>query len=277
MAGVTGSDEESLLLRAGGPARLRVMSYNIRAGLGAESPWENLHLNRLDLEPVAEVIAAEAPDLVALQEIVVLEIGGRVADEAAFLAEQLGMYYSFGLVRDFPVIQQGKHVGNGLWGNAVLSRFPITSTSTYALSNIEGCEPRSLLEARVDCAGRLLSFFSAHLSFRPVETVCQAREVAACALPAMAAGDVILAGDFNCRAGSEPFAVLRASFQDSFSLWGAPLEDPCRHSFPYGHQRIKDLDHVFLSPRLSVAGSWVRVDETGASDHNPVVTDVSFH
>ena len=87
--------------------QLVVGSYNIHRGIGLD--------RRLDLVRTAAVIAEIGPDVVGLQEVI-REDGAAHRDQAAFLAERLGMTLVMGVVRP--------HRG-GTYGNAVLSRLPV--------------------------------------------------------------------------------------------------------------------------------------------------------
>ena len=87
--------------------RLRVLTLNIWNRCG---PWEE----RLAL--IRAGIRDLAPDVVGLQEII--ETGGR--SQADDIAEGLGYHVAFGNAHD--------HGGGVRFGNAVLSRWPITGT-----------------------------------------------------------------------------------------------------------------------------------------------------
>ena len=92
---------------------LRVMSYNIHCGFGPEG--------LLALERQARVIEAEAPDVVALQEVSRgWAINGSV-DTLSWLARRLGMTAHFAPTAD------------PLWGNAVLTRQPVVAEHRLAL------------------------------------------------------------------------------------------------------------------------------------------------
>ena len=72
---------------------LRLVAYNIHHGEGMDG--------KLDLERIARVIAAEKPDLVALQEVDKGCKRSGSIDQAAKLAEFLKMDHRFGKFMDY--------------------------------------------------------------------------------------------------------------------------------------------------------------------------------
>jgi endonuclease/exonuclease/phosphatase family metal-dependent hydrolase len=158
---------------------LVVASYNIHRGLGLD--------RRLDLDRTASVIAEIGPDVIGLQEVI-REDGVAHQDQAAYLAEQLGMTLVMGVVRPYR---------NGTYGNAVLSRLPVLGWAACDLSH-GGREPRACLRADLDLEGRPLHVFNCHFGLALSERRHQVglltrflRDVAALA------GPRVVMGDFN--------------------------------------------------------------------------------
>jgi phage shock protein A len=88
------------------------------------------------LEELAAVIATMEADIVALQEVALLNVDAKVQDQATALSQLTDMEARFGAVRHFPLPEQ--HYGEvahgaGLFGNAILSRLPITDSRVLAL------------------------------------------------------------------------------------------------------------------------------------------------
>jgi endonuclease/exonuclease/phosphatase (EEP) superfamily protein YafD len=86
-------------------------------------------------------------------------------------------------------------------------------------------------------------------------------------------GPAILGGDFNAPVHAQALEPLRERWPDAFTRAGFPPEHAARYSFPHGPQRDRAIDHIFVSTDIRVEGCSVHVDETGASDHNPVVAE----
>lgn len=125
---------------------MRLMTYNIRLG------------KQLGLEPIAEIIRAHDPDLLAVQEIGDRRSEGPPGDGVARLARACELPHHHH-ARTIPTPG-----GPGAYGHALLSRWPLRDlTKTPLPRDVD--EPRALLTALVDApAGPLLSV-STHLSW----------------------------------------------------------------------------------------------------------------
>jgi len=103
---------------------LRVMTYNIRTGLGTQNPGKNpLHqlFDKHDVGPIVAAIAAADPDVVALQEV--LGWG-----QTQRIARALSMDSTFAF-HPSPL---------PWWGNAVISKCPITDKKRVVTSRGKG-------------------------------------------------------------------------------------------------------------------------------------------
>ncbi|MDA8219230.1 MAG: endonuclease/exonuclease/phosphatase family protein [Dehalococcoidales bacterium] len=224
------------------------------------------------MDNIISLLRTQSPDLVSLQEIAVIGRDGRAADQVAHIASALGMYHAFAPVEGTSLFHENERAGRDFWGNAVLSRFPILDSQTHEFAAGRPHDSRSLAVTRVLVGQQVLTFASVHLSYIWRTTFAQAQELAA--LAARTEGPFIVAGDFNASAGSAELSPIYTVLRDAFSTTGKVFSHPCRLSFPDGPRRERDLDHIFHSPHVSVAGCAVCVDETRTSDHNPVVAEV---
>lgn len=228
--------------------RLVVMTYNIRHGRGRDG--------KVDLGRVADVIAAEAPDVVTLQEVDAGRARSRAADQADELARRLGMEASF-----TPCIDDGD---GGRYGIATLSRLPVRTSRRLALpvqARRRRSEPRCALATRVDGPVGPVEIVNTHLSVLPGERPDQVAHLIADL--AEIAHDVVLGGDFNITPRSALHRSLRGRLRDTGArgrTW--PARWP-----------LLRLDHLFYRGALDVAATTV-VDSPlarRASDHLPVV------
>src|SRR4051794_4763838 len=111
--------------------RVRVLTLNI---WNRQGPWEQR--SKLIRRGLAEL----QPDLVGLQEV--LHHDGEPIDQAQELAAGLGYHVAFA---------PAWHIGGGLqFGNAVLSRWPITQADNFTLPNEPSEESRALLYVRAE-------------------------------------------------------------------------------------------------------------------------------
>lgn len=226
------------------PLELRVLSYNVKHGLGMDG--------RLDLTRTAELIRRLEPDLVVLQEIDngVERSGG--TDQMAVLSELTGLQAAFGAFMPY----QGGQYGMGL-----MSRLPIVETENHRLP--EGAEPRSALAARVRLpGGGELVLCNVHLYASQEQRLAQARELAS--IYEDLEDPMVLAGDFN----SEPGSVVMELVEEHWTQTDKGLD---RLTFPSDRPE-REIDFLLFRPRGRFEVVSVDVlDEPLVSDHRPLL------
>ncbi len=238
------------------PDRLTVLTYNIQIGMGIDK--------KTDLERTAAVIRAEAPDIVALQEVDRKARRSNGVDQAVELARLTGMHMIFGKAS----VREGIDEDGGDYGVTILSRFPIKRSQNRTLPFTRGYELRSVLEVEFDwplhSGERVpIRFFDTHFdNASEPDRIASANLVNQLALTDTSI-PTILAGDFNARPGSQPIQIL----SQQWTLAGAGRDMP---TFPASTPR-NQIDYVFYRP----AHSWKVVeasvvDAPNASDHRPV-------
>jgi endonuclease/exonuclease/phosphatase family metal-dependent hydrolase len=232
---------------------LRVLTYNIHHAEGVD--------RKLDVPRVAKVIAAEKPDLVAVQEVDhrTKRTGG--VDQTAELAKLTGLHGKFGRAIDLE---------GGAYGQAVLSRFSIRDFKVHELPNEAGREQRiaAAAEVQVGEGGPTLLFVSTHLDHQKDDL----RQKQAAKLDELFAKDkrpVILAGDLNATPESKPLEILSKNWKSANA--GKPLL-----TIPVG-KPARQIDYVLLRPsdKLRVVEAKV-LDEAVASDHRALLVVLEF-
>ena len=227
------------------PWPLTVATYNIHGAVGTDG--------QLVPQRIADVLREIDADVIALQEVP-LGGGGR-ASVLDLLQEATGFHAVEGPTEDRPERR---------YGNAVLSRYPVTATRTIDLS-FGSREPRGALDADLDCHGHPLRVIVTHLGLRPAERRHQIRVL-------LQAFDtdrmpVILTGDLN-----------------EWFVWGRPLRWLLSHFEPVPAPRtfpsrlpVFALDRLWISPRHRLVR--VRVHATPlariASDHLPLIAHIA--
>ena len=169
------------LAAAGEPPNLRVLSYNIHHGEGVD--------HKLDLKRIARVIKSVSPDVVALQEVDRgTERTDRV-DQPAELARLTNMKVLF----ERNIDHQG-----GQYGNAILSKLPITRHENVHLPLLDDGEQRGLLIAELKWQSQEILFLCTHLDFRADdrERLASAKRINNL-IDKRASKPAILAGDLN--------------------------------------------------------------------------------
>lgn len=229
------------------PLRVRVLSYNIHHGEGQDFI--------VDLERIARVINSVEPDLVALQEVDANVRRSKLLDEPAELARLTNMQFVFG--HNIPY--QG-----GLYGNAVLSRWPIVSSENHPLPTCYDGEQRGVLKVAIQPPGTTqpVLLFATHFDYRrwSPERLLSARRINDLVA---ARGDVpaLLVGDLNDTPSSRTLYELSKQWQRA-NRCVAP-------TYP-AHGPYKQIDYVMLHPRNAWHVVETRVlDERIASDHRP--------
>ena len=274
-----------------GPATLRVATWNIRAAIGPEKPfpdrwWRLISANRL--RAMGELLEGLDLDLVALQEVALASRDGELLDNAGDLGRQLGMDVRFGGTRTFSMTDAaGEMRGAGCFGNAILSRLPIRSSTAVQLpmapsdayveppdSGREAAgvryrdapagvrEPRTLLIARVD----EITVASTHFSHNgAAERALQATATVA----AMGvSGRALLLADLNAAIEAHELAGF-GDWVDGLSAAGVPPGDSRRISTDDGSR----IDHV-LGREVSVQNCRVLRESGDLSDHYPIVAEI---
>ena len=251
---------------AGGKAvPLRVMTYNVHAGIGADG--------RLDLDRTAAAIRASGAGIVALQEVDVhWSARSNWADQARELARRLGMQVRFAPIATLQPPEPGAPPRQ--FGLAVLSRHPILHAENHHITRLPTQEPGPVPapapgfpELVVNVRGVRLHVYATHLDFRPDPAVraMQVRDMLA--VTGQDPAPKVLLGDFNASPQAAELAPLWGPFRDAWALAGTGAG----WTFP-AHQPDRRIDYVTASPDVRVVGA--RVPATLASDHLPVVADL---
>jgi endonuclease/exonuclease/phosphatase family metal-dependent hydrolase len=238
--------------------QIRVMTYNIHHA----NPPSKEKDSTIDLPAIAAVINAAKPDLVALQEIDVNNgRAGLDLNEAKELGRLTGMRWYF----SHAIWYRG-----GMYGDAVLSRYPIEDTLRYELPIQPGtrAETRALCMIKVQLpGGKQLLFGSTHLDQHRDEAnrLLQARTIAGIVkglqLPC------IIGGDLNADPESQTLHLLDSVLTRSCRS-DCPLTIPTQNP-------VKTIDYILYTSAARFESLGVRsVRETYASDHLPVVADL---
>jgi endonuclease/exonuclease/phosphatase family metal-dependent hydrolase len=240
---------------APGPARpVRVLSYNLHFGFDVAG-WS-------DLEGLAEAVEASGAEVVGLQEVSRGWYINGSTDMLAWLQRRLRMPYA-----------RFAGASDAIWGNAVLSRYPILSSAVTPLPREGVPLRRNALGVEVDLGeGRRLRVVVTHLHHVEGPDGAAVRLAQLPRLLETVAGRpaTVLLGDFNAEPGSAEIAMVRsAGLTDAFVTGGGGRADELTWPSDRPERRI---DYLWLSPDL--AASEFAATTSTASDHRGVAVTV---
>jgi len=277
----------------GDPDTVRVMSYNIKHGQGNDDCVDPTAVEgevpdvqcAVDLERTAEVIRAQDPDIVAIQEVDRFWARSGAVDQPDELGTMLNMETCFAANLDHDPDDHGSE--DHQYGTLILSRFPILSCENTLLPTPDDWEQRGLLEARIDVEGvGEISVLDTHLQAgregEEQEAIRQRTEQAEAIAEQVKGIDVpvVLMGDFNAQPDDAELASLfetETGLQDAWTVNGdgtggftVPVEETAEPE--------SRIDYIFVSSDLTVNSAEVVINEGTriTSDHYPVIADLSF-
>jgi len=222
-----------------GPATLRVVTWNIRAGQSSS------------IDVIGDELEGLDADVIALQEVDLDADRTGTVNQPAVLAERLGMDWTFAAARE---------EGGGAFGVALLSRLPIVEAARIDLPSDNAFEPRVAVDAHL-CAGDLrLRVASLHADIYPWSAKQNADFLAASLQESVGEG-VVVGGDLNeTPDGGGPAAFRARGFTDASA--DAPTFADRRIDYVFVDEALQQIEQTF-------------VPESDASDHRPLVVDVT--
>lgn len=224
---------------------LRIMSYNVRNGIGMD--------NQTDYRRVANVITKQKPDVVALQELDSVTTRSEQTDVLKSIADATRMHPTYAAA----IPHQG-----GKYGIGILSKEKPLAFRIVELPGRE--EKRTLLIAEFE----QYIFCSTHFSLTEED------QLASVKILADELNDIrkplFLAGDLN----TLPDSPVMGSLKEKFTLLSGV------DAGTYPADKPEDcIDYILLwndgRSECVLRRSHV-VEEPLASDHRPIVADVSF-
>jgi len=231
---------------------MKLLTWNI---------WKGRHL-----DGVIDLLKKESPDIIALQEI--KEIDGK--NQARIIAETLGYEYIY--CKSF---RTDRHTPLYDLGNAVLSKFPITSTACHFLSkmdkyeNSSKTEPRTAVEVNISYKGRSLRVIATHLGYSDNFGDSEIRMYQLDnLLKIIGDKECVLLGDFNSLPNSRVVSQLEEKLQnvdqDITEMSYTNMKDPEKKQYR--------IDYIFLDK--SIPFQNFRIIKTDASDHNTLSIEI---
>ncbi|MCF8479431.1 MAG: endonuclease/exonuclease/phosphatase family protein [Rhodospirillum sp.] len=242
------------------PLSLRVVCWNLHGCVGTDG--------RRDVARVARALAALKPDIAGLQEVDLSRLPNPPHDPLEVLANGTDMRAVHA-----PTLWRGGHA----YGNAVLSRWPMSATLPLDLS-VPDKEPRNAMDVTLEHPAGRPRVLITHLGLGRKERRIQVAHLAERLAQPLGGTDgddgahpMILMGDLNewLPWGRTSVASLKSRFGADFS----------RRTFP-SFLPLFRLDRMLFrpSPRtvIRVADPPRGFEVRRASDHLPLVVDLEF-
>ncbi|HEY9431875.1 MAG TPA: endonuclease/exonuclease/phosphatase family protein [Blastocatellia bacterium] len=236
--------------------KFRIVTYNVHKCVGVD--------RRLNPARIVSVLKEINADIIALQEVHCVQGRGSQSDQAHFIAHELGFNYCMG---------HNRKLKEGIYGNLVLSRFPLLESENHDIS-VTGREKRGCLRVDVGMGKEnRLHIYNVHLGTSFIERRHQARKLISESILSNSKrpGPRVMLGDFNEWTRGLATRLLNEHFQSG----DIRLHLKRSRSYP-GMLPIMHLDHIYFSDEaleLEYAELYRSRTALLASDHLPIFAD----
>jgi endonuclease/exonuclease/phosphatase family metal-dependent hydrolase len=228
--------------------QVRLMHYNIHQGFNIDGYQ--------DLESIARVIEKNDADIICLNEVSRGWVINGSADNYTWLIDRLKM--------DYAIFMPASDL---VWGNAVLSRYPLELIKSGFLPGMDAPLRRSYIYANVDLSDlgiENINIISTHLHQIEGEGEKRKAQVEFLLEEWDSTGRTAICGDFNAVTEDEEIQMMAdAGLIDSQLELGKQDELTWVHYKPY-----RRIDYIWVTPDLEVSDLLVTFSK--ASDHLPI-------
>jgi endonuclease/exonuclease/phosphatase family metal-dependent hydrolase len=226
-----------------------VMTYNIHQGFNING--------YLDLESIAEVIERNGADVVALQEVSRGWVINSSVDNLSWLSDRLEMDYIFMPASD------------AVWGNAILSRYPVEIIKSGFLPRMGAPLRRSFILAEIKLAeNENINILCVHLHHIEDEGCIRESQVESLIEEWGGLERTAIMGDFNAKPDDSEIKMMSdAGLLDSHALIGKGEGLTWVHYKPY-----RRIDYIWVTEDIEISN--LVIPYSIASDHLPIAVDI---
>ena len=255
--------ENSLVVGGGADARsIRLLSYNIQVGIGANSyrryvthAWKHLLPHAQIYDNLGQIAnAIETFDIVALQEVDAGSIRSSFINQTEYLADKAGFPHWY--------YQTNRKIGRlTQHSNGFLSKFKPHEVSDYKLPGL--IPGRGIMVVRYGEDSNPLILVTLHLALSKRARLRQfdfISEIVNCY------EHVVVMGDFNCQPDSHELNHL-------LNITNLCTPAHGLNTFP-SWKPVRMLDHILATPSLQV--NDVHVLDHQFSDHLPIAMEIQL-
>jgi endonuclease/exonuclease/phosphatase family metal-dependent hydrolase len=238
---------------------LRLLTYNIHKGIGGID-------RRYRPERIIETIGHYEPDIVFLQEVDDGVPRSRLDCQVECIGEALGFEHR--------AFQRNVKLTKGHYGNAILSRFPLTETWDVDLTiRLKKRRQALVAKAHVHAQGHTRTLFlsNVHLGLAGFERVIQLGRLLASEPWQHTRRDTaaLIGGDFNDVWGSLGRRIMQRQ--------GFACASGKSRTFP-AYRPLRSLDAIYYRGGLHLQSTFVGHTAVArqASDHLPLISDFAL-
>ena len=236
-------------------SKFRIVTYNVHKCVGVD--------RRLDPVRIIGVLKEINADIVALQEVHCVHGRNNEEDQAHFIARALGFNYCMG---------HNRELRGGVYGNLVLSHFPLLGSENHDIS-VAGREERGCLRVDVELGKEnKLHVYNVHLGTSFIERQRQARKLISESIlsDARLPGPRIMLGDFN----EWTRGLVTRLLNEHFKSGDIRLHLKRSRTYP-GLLPLMHLDHIYFDETFELEHAGLHRSRTSllASDHLPIFAD----
>lgn len=228
---------------------IKIVTFNIHHGTDIN--------NQPSLTEIYNLLKQINPDIINLQEVDMLRPQTNQQNQAIILAQKLGMRYVYGPVREY---------AQGSYGNAILSRYAITSSRNIILEDTK--DIRYCLQADIRIHNQTISVFNTHLG---LSQPARYNHLADIILPDILRvnNPAILAGDFNAPPSKPEIIMITNFLTDTFTKNSGNQVNTFS-----AHNPTARIDYIFVNKYITTLDYYII--DTDVSDHLPVVAKVEI-
>lgn len=235
--------------------KLKFLSWNI---------WHGKYLDK-----IIEFLSENDPDIISLQEVNESETDGNIAEQ---IADKLGYQYVY-----CNAFETDRHKIVYKMGNAVLSKYEITSSACHFLSEMDKyensaeTEPRVAAEVSIKINNETIRVFAVHLAYSYKFQESEMRNLQVKNLIKLLPGEkTVLMGDFNSHPDGEAVRQINKILANA----DQNLDKPTWTVYPFDYKGFVEtklahrIDYIFVSPDIKVRS--FKVEDSDGSDHLPI-------
>lgn len=262
---------------------MRVITYNIRHGLGHALPGESI--GSVDLDRIATIIREYDPDVVAIQEVDRFWFRSGFTDQVEALARRLTMFPAF--APNLCLEPESVERNPRQYGVLTLTRQEPTAIDHVLFPPKPPFEQRGFLEVHIpDLVLGTIRVFNTHLEVGRPNVMAESahlRHDQACLLSKHVGSSdspAVVMGDFNASSGDPELDPLFRNESGLQDVWMVLHPDQPGFTTPADPVSPADrrIDFILATKELSFRTCCVPVSPTTrlASDHFPVVADLQL-